>query len=141
MRALVVLLLVTVACAGSGVGLDEFGNPLGGDGGGPLAPTLASIQARIFTPICTQCHAGAAAPLGLSLEAGASFDNLVGVPSSEVPALLRVQAGNPDASYLVRKIEGSPDIVGDRMPLGLTPLTTEERTAIRGWIAAGAPKN
>lgn len=128
------------ACAGDGTGLDEFGNPLVG-GSRTLQPTFSSLQARIFTPICTQCHAGASAPLGFSLEATVSFGNLVGVPSVEVPELVRVKPGEPDESYVVRKVEGGPGIVGGRMPLGLPPLTTEERQALRDWIASGALQN
>lgn len=131
----------TGACAGEGTGLDEFGNPLGEGGAGPLEPTLSSIQARILTPICTQCHAGAGAPLGLSLEEGLSYANLVNVPSAEVPALMRVEPGQPDASYLVHKLEGAPGIVGRRMPLGLPPLSQDEIAAVRSWIAAGAALN
>lgn len=51
------------ACAGSGEGLDENGRPEGEDSGGALQPTFPSIQAMVFTPVCTGCHAGAAAPL------------------------------------------------------------------------------
>jgi hypothetical protein len=140
---LVVLWLVglTIACAGSGEGLDEFGNPLGEGGGGELQPTFSSIQANIFTPICTQCHAGASAPLSFSLQAGFSYDHLVGVPSIEVPELLRVDPGQPDDSYLVMKIEGAPGITGGRMPLGLSPLSAEQIAAIRAWIADGALEN
>ena len=140
---LVVLWLVglTIACAGSGEGLDEFGNPLGEGGGGVLEPTFSSIQVNIFTPICTQCHAGASAPLSLSLQAGFSYDQLVGVPSVQVPELLRVDPGQPDDSYLVMKIEGAPGITGGRMPLGLSPLSAEQIATIRAWIADGALEN
>lgn len=134
-------LAAAAACAGEGTGLDEFGNPIAEGPGGGLAPTFSSIQARIFTPICTQCHAGASAPLGFSLEAGVSYGNLVNVPSVEVPTLMRVKPGQPDSSYIVRKLEGGPGIVGGRMPLGLPPLAAEEIGALRSWIAAGALQN
>ena len=130
-----------IACAGSGEGLDELGNPLGEGGGGELQPTFSSIQASIFTPICTQCHAGASAPLSFSLQAGFSYDQLVGVPSVEVPELLRVNPGQPDNSYLVMKIEGAPGITGGRMPLGLPPLSADQIASIRAWIADGALEN
>lgn len=133
-----VLVVLGAACAGSGTGLDEFGDPLDSGGTEVLEPTLASIQARVFTPICTQCHAGAAAPLGLSLETGRSFTQLIGVPSVEDPTRWRVRPGDPEASYLVAKIEGAPGIVGGRMPLGLPPLSAEQRSAIRRWIETGA---
>ena len=124
------------SCAGEGTGLDEFGNPL--TNGVPLGPTLSSIQANIFTPICTRCHTGASSPLGLALDAGVSRGNLVGITSVERPDLMRVSAGNPDTSYIVWKIEGRAGITGGRMPLGLAPLSTEQIDAIRGWIENGA---
>lgn len=128
-------------CAGDGTGLDECGNPLGEGGCQTLEATFSSLQARIFTPICTQCHAGASAPLGFSLEAGVSFSNLIDVTSVEVPGLMRVNPGQPDSSYIVLKVEGAPGIVGGRMPLGLPPLSSEEIQAIRDWIADGALQN
>lgn len=133
---LVITGLAIGACAGEGTGLDEFGNPLGPQS--TLEPTLESIQANIFTPICTQCHTGASAPLGLPLDTGQSFSNLVGVPSVEIPALLRVAPGNPDSSYIIWKVEGRSGIVGGRMPLGLQRLSDEQIRAIWDWIAAGA---
>jgi hypothetical protein len=134
------LFAVPAACAGDGTGLDEFGNPISGNGQ-PLRATFSSIQARILSPICTQCHAGPSAPLGFSMEAGVSYGNLVDVPSAELPELMRVKPGQPDSSYIVLKIEGAPGIVGGRMPLGLAPLSAEEIQAIRDWIADGALRN
>src|SRR5512143_1652333 len=84
------------ACAGSGEGLDASGRPLdsGDPGTQPLTADFDSIQAHVFTPICTTCHAGGAAPQGLRLDAGSSFDLLVGVPSTEQPSTLRVKPGD-----------------------------------------------
>jgi len=130
-------------CAGNGEGLDASGRPVGEGGGGTPPPpsTQASfqqIQDTIFTPICTACHAGAAAPLGLRLDAGNSYALLVNVPSVEAPAILRVTPGDPDNSYLVQKIEGSAS-VGARMPLGGPPLPQSSIDLVRAWIAEGAP--
>ena len=67
-----------------------------------------------------------------------SYDNLVNVPSIEV-ALLRVAPGDPDHSYIIHKVEGSPDIIGDRMPPPPEPaLTRAEIQSISDWIAMGA---
>ena len=52
--------------------------------------------------------------------------------------LLRVKPGDPDGSYLIRKLEGGR-IVGERMPLGSAPLPPETLAVIREWIARGAP--
>jgi hypothetical protein len=128
-------------CAGNGAGLDQNGQPIaaGGTTGGPVTADFQSIQDNVFTPICSKCHIGASAPEGLQLDAAHSYNLLVGVPSNEQPSLVRVKAGDPDSSYMVRKIEGAPGITGGQMPLGETPLPQATITAIRQWITNGAP--
>lgn len=125
------------ACAGSGEGLDENGRPAGEDDSGTLQPTFQSIQDNVFTPICTGCHAGAGAPVGLRLDAGSSYALLVNAASAEVPSLQRVTPGNPDASYLIQKLEGTA-AVGSRMPLNGPPLPAATIAVIRQWITDGA---
>jgi len=77
-RSCVVLAtLVIAACAGNGEGLDANGRPLVPGGGGsvpPLSADFDSIQANIFTPICSVCHMGGSAPEGLRLDAANSFN-------------------------------------------------------------------
>lgn len=124
------------ACAGNGEGLDENGRPLE-EQDDTLQPTFSSIQSHVLTPICTTCHSSAAAPLGLRLDEASSYALLVNAPSVQVPAVLRVQPGNPDASYLVQKLEGTA-AVGARMPLGQPALPAESIAVIRQWIADGA---
>src|SRR4051812_5824709 len=95
------------SCSGSGEGLDQNGRPqIPGSAGTALTPNFNSIQDNIFTPVCTQCHSGAAAPRGLRLDAANSYALLVGVASSEVPALQRVKPGDPNSSYLIQKLSG-----------------------------------
>jgi hypothetical protein len=56
------------ACGGGGGGYGGGSANTGGGGGGGgamLEATFDSIQANVFTPICTACHIGAAAPQGL----------------------------------------------------------------------------
>ncbi|GFE80495.1 hypothetical protein GCM10011487_24950 [Steroidobacter agaridevorans] len=127
------------ACAGDGSGLDENGRPEG-ESSGTLQPNFQSIQDNVFTPVCTGCHAGAAAPLGLRLDEGASYALLVNAPSVEVPSLQRVQPSNPDASYLIQKLEGTA-AVGARMPLNQPALPAETIAVIRQWITDGASNN
>jgi hypothetical protein len=134
------LVALVPGCAGNGEGLDENGRPIGETGGGgetPLTADFASIQANVFTPICTQCHSGAGAAQGLPLDAASSYAALVGVPSSEVPSLLRVKPGDPANSYLVHKIEGRAS-VGARMPLNQPALPSATIQVIRQWIQDGA---
>ena len=130
-------LLIAACSAGSGEGLDASGRPIGETPDPGDEPTLANIQARVFTPICTQCHVGAAAPQGLRLDSANAFNNLVGIPSREVGGLLRIDPFNPDDSYLVQKIEGSA-AVGGRMPLGGPPLPDADIMLIRQWVLEGA---
>jgi len=131
-----------VGCAGNGSGLDANGIPIGAgsSGGGtePLTADFDSIQDNIFTPICSPCHSGASAPQGLMLDAGHSYNLLVGVPSNEVPSVDRVKPGDPDHSYIILKLQGSAGIVGSRMPLNQTPLPQSTIDVIRQWITNGA---
>jgi mono/diheme cytochrome c family protein len=130
------LILLLAACAGNGEGLDANGEPI--VIGPPPNSDFEEIQATIFTPICSQCHIGANAPQGMRLDAANSYAMIVNVPSNEVPGLMRVNPGNPDASYLVQKIQGN-NAVGARMPFGGPYLPQERIDLVRRWIAAGAP--
>jgi hypothetical protein len=130
-------------CSGNGVGLDANGNPLpSGQSSAQSGPVQLSadfnaIQANVFTPICSVCHIGASAPQGLMLDAAHSYSLLVGVPSTEVPSVLRVDPGNPNASYLIQKLEGHA-AVGAQMPLDESPLPASTIAYIVQWITDGA---
>jgi hypothetical protein len=131
------LALFLAGCtAGNGEGLDANGQPI------PINPPVVSdfqeIQDTVFTPICTQCHIGTNAPLGLRLDAANSYALLVNVASGEVPGLLRVNPGNANQSYLVQKILGTAS-VGARMPLGQAALPQDRIDLIVRWVTAGAP--
>src|SRR6266436_8053905 len=98
--------VVAGCAAGNGAGLDQNGQPIGSTGGTPpLTADFTSIQDNVFTPICTRCHIGAGAPQGLQLDADHSYALLVGVASAEQPAVLRVAPGDPDSSYIIRKLQ------------------------------------
>ncbi len=109
----------------------------------PTETTFSSIQQNIFDKNCalSGCHLGNTAPFGLDLSQGNSYNNLVGVPSGEVPTLFRVKPNDPDNSYLVMKIEGAPGIQQERMPRGRPPLSQEDIDAVREWISLGAKNN
>lgn len=126
-------------CAGNGAGLDANGQPVvpGAGNNGPLTADFDSIQAQVFTPICTVCHIGAGAPHGLRLDAADNYNLLVGVASAEVPSVLRVKPGDPDNSYLIQKLEGHA-AVGARMPFGGPYLASDVIAVIRQWITDGA---
>ena len=137
LRLLFVALVVGACTAGDGRGLNVSGRPLDEGGDVPLAPTLGSIQVNLFDAYCVVCHSGASAPQGLRLDAANSYVNLVGVASREVGSILRVWPGDPDRSYLVRKLEGTA-AQGGRMPLGAAPIPQATIDFVRQWIADGA---
>jgi hypothetical protein len=137
-------LALLAACAGNGEGLDANGNPVGAGGStsSPLSADFESIQENIFTPICSVCHAGGSAPEGLRLDAANSYSLLVGVPSTEVPSLMRVKPGDPANSYIIQKLQGIA-AVGAQMPDGCPTsqpcLTATQIGFIQQWITNGAP--
>lgn len=168
MRPRLLLLLVAAACGNDGTSLDT--NPDGGvvvapDGKiiGPAdAPVsepdaiveltecqeatqhadLAWIQQKVFTPSCAtaMCHAGADPEVGLNLEAGRAYANLVNRNASTVPNWRRVVPGSLTTSYLVvafGRADGPPPRDGF-MPLGADPLCVEKLEAVERWILAGA---
>jgi Planctomycete cytochrome C len=113
-----------------------------------LTPTLSSIQREIFNTAdstgrlaCIQCHTnvGRTPSAGLNLVEGQSYAALVGIASRNKPGATLVVAGNPDASYLIHKVEGRADITGVRMPRSNGPyLTSGQISIIRRWIELGA---
>ena len=121
----------------SDLGLDPNGRPISDI---PVANNdFQEIQDTIFSPVCAKCHIGGGAPQGLRLDEGNSYALLVNVASGESPGTLRVNPGNPNASYLVQKIEGTA-AVGVRMPADGPPYLPQDRIdLVRRWISAGAP--
>lgn len=113
-----------------------------------LQPTFASIQREIFSASdssgrasCTQCHTnvGRTPAAGLALNEGAAFAALVGQASRAKPGAVLVVPGDPDGSYLIHKLDGRSDIVGQRMPRTSGPfLTPGQSSILRRWIALGA---
>jgi len=106
--------------------------------------TLAQIQSAVFTPSCavSGCHDGGGAllPRSMDLRAGNSHGSLVNVPSEQV-ARDRVEPGNPDASYLIDKLEGNQAAGTSQMPFGGPPLDQATIDMIRQWITEGALDN
>jgi hypothetical protein len=116
-----------------------------------LAPTFSAIQRTIFSAsdsssrlACTPCHTdqGRTPAAGLNLVEGRAFASLVGRPSVGKPGATLVIPGDPDNSYLVKKLEGHADIAGLRMPRNNGPFLTEgQMLVIRRWISDGAANN
>ena len=99
----------------------------------------------MFNASCAQsagCHRGGVPAGQLDLSQGNAISDTVGVKATQQPRLLRVRAGNPDASYLYQKIVGTQGISGTLMPQGCpgTPLQgavcleANDIAAIAQWI-------
>ena len=115
-----------------------------GLGSEPIDPTatFTRVQNEIFTPTCGAigCHDTLGHQEGQILTAGRAYANTVGVPSTQMPSLLRVAPNDPANSYLYRKIAGA-GITGDRMPQGGPYLTDAQTKLVRDWIRRGAPND
>jgi hypothetical protein len=118
------LLLALMGCSGGDSGMNSL----------PTSPPTMmltadfdSIQANIFTPICSGCHSGPNPAANLSLDAAHSYNDLVNVPSTEEPMLERVKPGDPTDSFLVIHLEND----GDGAPASDIPFVIQ-------WIMDGA---
>ena len=115
-----------------------------GLGSEPIDPTatFTRVQNEIFTPTCGAigCHDTLGHQEGQILTVGRAYANTVGVPSTQMPSLLRVAPNDPANSYLYRKIAGA-GITGDRMPQGGPYLTDAQTKLVRDWIRRGAPND
>ena len=106
--------------------------------------TFSQVQSGIFTPSCAKagCHVSATAAGSLVLEAGRAYADIVGRPAPEQTQLDLVRPGNPEASYLLKKVRGDADISGSRMPRDGPPfLSSQQIAGLAAWIQAGAPNN
>ncbi len=108
-----------------------------------LQPTFSSINTQVLQVWCIGCHSGVGRPPdgGLRLDANAAYGELVNAQSAGKPSAVRVVPRDPSGSYLIQKLEGRSDIIGDRMPFGGQPLAQSDIDVIRAWISQGAPNN
>lgn len=146
LRLLACVLPLTAFLAGCDEKLSDLTGPTPN-----LQPSFASIQREIFNTqdssgrlSCIQCHTniGRTPAGGLNLVEGTAYGALVGRPSLLKPGETFVIPGDPENSYLVKKLEGAGDINGLRMPRNTGPFLTQgQMLVIRRWIAAGAANN
>ncbi len=139
-RGLLLSLLAVAVLVGCGK-VKSPTEPATPAGSGP-ALTFAQVQAEIFTPSCAKsgCHVSGVAAGGMILQAGQSYAQTVGRPSQENPGLARIQPGDPERSYLFKKVRGDADISGSRMPQDGPPfLSAAQLDGLAAWIRAGAP--
>jgi hypothetical protein len=101
--------------------------------GSPFPPSLGFLGANTIT--------------AMEIKAG-----IVGQKSTEVPSMNYVTAGDPQNSYLMRKVEEAnpgcgltcmsiasmPMGCSTQMPNGGMPLSATDQNAIRAWIKQGA---
>lgn len=105
-------------------------------------PTLASIQAKVFDTRCSAagCHHIDFPKNDVALgNQELSLSTMVNVPPSD-PALAakypaRIVPGDPDRSFLMKKLTGPAPGEGLLMPMNGAPLDAQTIDAIRTWIA------
>ncbi len=110
---------------------------------GPQNPTVITsatfsfIQSELFTPTCATsgCHNGFERP---NLTSGNAYNNILNVQSTRT--LDYIEPGNPDNSYLFRKLTGV-SISGSLMPRRGSALSAPVIDSIRVWIENGALNN
>lgn len=135
-RAVLLVLPAALGCGGSQPGGAEESipeppdvdvpDPAEGDEAEPEAViSFAADVQPILQASCAGCHGEAG---GLSLE---SYDAVL-IGGKEGPVIV---GGDPDASEIVQYLEGTKE---PRMPQDADPLTEEQITTIRTWIAQGA---
>jgi hypothetical protein len=156
--AIVALGGVLSGCAGGG------GDGGGGGGGGNPGPQCqapapgtetVSFQNNIqpiFNRSCALagCHTPPANQGSLNLTAGKAYREIVNVQAAPPRKEMLVVPGDPDASYVVQKIEEAPGITGTIMPQGCDAgtglngavcLSADDMAAIRQWIVECAQRN
>ena len=142
-RELILALALAIGAAACDESLSDLAGPTP-----DLQPTFSSIQTNIFETTdvagrqaCVECHTnvGRTPAGGLVLLRNVSYNQLVNVSSNQRPGTLRVAPSNPEASYLVHKLDGRAGITGRRMPFAGPPYLTDGQVAIvRRWIELGA---
>jgi len=140
------LLLLWSGCSGDGSSLGPDGAPADEASDDPQPTetvTLTQLSAEIFTPRCafSGCHAGGFPAANQSLEADKIASQIIGVASSGKPNEIRIVPGDPDNSYLLKKLRGISGIVGSQMPLTGQRLTDDEIARIVQWVQDGAKAN
>lgn len=102
--------------------------------------SYASDVEPILVAECVDCHGAKRPKKGLDLSTGVGYEALVGKPSNELPDILLVKAGDPEASYLWQKVMHTA-AEGKGMPrtmFGAKMLPPEQLELIKRWIADGA---
>jgi hypothetical protein len=135
MRSIAIPFVFLAACGGGG-GDSQSGEPL------QLEARLSSIQSTIFDRSCASfsaCHDDSTPAGDLDLTAPLAYDQLVNEASTMSPSAMRVVPGEPDLSFLLRKLRGPlGEDEGVMMPFNNPPLDADEVDVIEEWVARGA---
>src|SRR5690606_30289201 len=136
-------------CTGSVCGDDGCGGTCGGcrDGlvceAGQCFPdaqtevTVGMVWEEVIEPRCITCHGSGEGGFVMGFTPQSFRAAVVGMASHCFQRVL-VEAGDPDASYLVHKVEGRAGICGSRMPYARPALKAGELALLHRWIADGA---
>jgi len=99
---------------------------------GTVAKDIPSEVAKAFDKQCAGCHSGLFAPKGLKLSPS-KIASAIDAPSKEMPKLKLIDTANPEAGYILKKMEGAEGITGVRMPKGRT-MPAADFELIKGWL-------
>jgi len=91
------------------------------------------VQTNVFGPAC-RCHWGLDREANLELYAPGLEARLIGRPSTQCDNMTLIVPGDPDGSYLVRKLMDAAPACGNQMPGGTLP--DDKLQAVRAWVAA-----
>lgn len=132
MRRLALSILSSLLLVGCPGGLNNPEDFIGGAGGSP-GPTVELVfQASCGNAICHDADQPAA---DLDLVSPNVASRTVDVNSTDPNCASDtiVISGDPDESYMMKKILNEPGICGGQMPIG-TILDAEDTDVIRQWI-------
>ena len=108
----------------------------------PAAASLFQSQiAPTLQAACATCHLTGQEAGKMSLIPAKAIATLVNVDAIGAKGVKRVVPGDPDASYIIMKLEGTHVAkggIGGSMPFGAPKLPPEKIAAFRQWIAEGA---
>lgn len=121
-----------VGCPGGLNNCEDFDACGGGAGGSPGRSVEAVFQLRCGNAICHDSDEPAA---DLDLVSPDVASRTMGLNSTDANCGtdVIVIAGDPDESYMLKKILNEPGICGGQMPIG-TILDAEDTDVIRNWI-------
>ncbi|HVU00738.1 MAG TPA: hypothetical protein VHE30_03270 [Polyangiaceae bacterium] len=99
-------------------------------------PTIDSLRRDVFSVGCAfdSCHGDNNAAWGLYLGLPDVKSELVGESARTCPGWTRVVPGDPEHSFLVRKISDDHPPCGERMPFGLGELPPRVVACVTDWI-------